>query len=151
MIKRLQQARDEGFGIVEALVAILLFGILAVALVPPIIAALKLSADSTTVASAAQVAQGRVEDARSAAGTCADFVAFLAQPIPSDLTDSRGARYSMTQSAVTSDGTDAVSDPGWCVDSAVTAVTYTVAVTSVDTEVADVADVATVIAVPGLQ
>lgn len=153
-MSRVQQARDEGFGIVEALVAILLFGILAVAMVPPIVAAVKVSGAATTIASAGQVAQGRIEEARAASGSCAEIQQFLQSAVPATLTDSRGATYTLveTATAVKADGStvNAKSDSTWCVDGDVQSFTYNVKVTSVAVDNPDVADVSTIVAVPGV-
>ncbi|MDE0573043.1 type II secretion system GspH family protein [Demequina sp. B12] len=145
-----QQVRDEGLGMVEAIVAILLFGILAVAMVPPILLSLQVTANSTTVASAGQVAQLRVEEARTASRNCAAFADFLVKPVPTTMTDSRGARYTVTETIITATGADAKADMTWCDDKSAAAVTMNVIVKSDDTHDTDVADVATLISVPGV-
>ncbi|GMA37711.1 hypothetical protein GCM10025876_39150 [Demequina litorisediminis] len=148
---------DDGLGIIEVIVAMLLFGILAVAMVPPILLALQVTAKTTTIASAQEVAQERVEQARVAAALCADFRIFIAGEPADDYTDTRGARYSLTESfqvpGLTVAETEA--DTSWCKDesdpdAATVLVTYRVEVTSLDTDNPDVADVSTMIAVPGL-
>ena len=141
---------DDGLGLVEAIVAIMLFGLLAVAMVPPMILAIQISASTTTVASAAQVAQGRVELAREASTDCTAFIAFVTTPVPTGITDTRGVEYTLAQTVTAPDGTDAVADVSWCDDDSWAAVTFRVEVTAVDADDPDVADVSTIISVPGI-
>jgi len=157
------RARDDGFGIAEALIAILLFGILAVALVPPIVLALQVSSKSTTIASAASVANERIELARQSSTSCVTMLAFMRTAIPT-YNDARGVAFTVIQtpSATTAAGyaispaggtgdadADGVRDT-FCKKTAVTAVSFAVSVTSTSPGHPDAAQAATIIAVPGL-
>ncbi|WP_084130447.1 type II secretion system protein [Demequina sp. NBRC 110055] len=155
--------KDEGFGIAEALVSILLFGILAVALVPALILSLQVSANTSTTASASQVAAGRIEAARDASGSCESFREFLASA-PTSTVDGRGTPYTVSQSPTEAeadsylvapsggpgdDDLDGVLD-SWCVDGTPQVLNFTVSVRSDGDDASDIADVTTLIAVPGL-
>jgi len=153
---------DAGFGIAEALVAILLFGILAVALVPPIILALQVSARSTVIATASQVANERIELARASDGSCSEYLDFLRASIPT-YQDARGVPFTVTQTPSASDASAAVvspaGDPGdadadgvldtFCNGDEVAVVTFSVDVVSTAPQNPDAAEATTLIAVPG--
>ena len=155
------RTHDEGLGLAEVLISILLFGIIAVAAVPAIIVAVQVSGKTTTVASAAGVANERIEIARSQTASCAEFVAFL-QASPGTYTDARGVGFTVSQtpsagtaaasvvvphSAGDADG-DGVLD-AFCDNTTRNAVNFVVDVTAVEIGSSDVANVATIIAVPG--
>jgi len=153
---------EEGFGIAEALVAILLFGILAVALVPPIIIAIKVSNRATVIASASSVANERIELARNASGSCAALLTFLRSTVPT-YQDARGAAFTVTQtpSAATANGYvvspsggpgdangDGVRD-SFCQSNPIDTVEFGVEVVSTAPNSNDRASANTIIAVPG--
>lgn len=154
---------DEGFGIAEALIAILLFGILSVALVPPIILALQVSARSTTIATAASVTNERVELARQSNASCADYLAFLRQPIPG-YDDARGVEFTVTQTPSAADANAYVVSPkggpndadadgvldSFCTDGTFHVMHFAVSVVSTAPRNPDSAGASTLIAVPGL-
>ncbi|WP_430866791.1 type IV pilus modification PilV family protein [Demequina aurantiaca] len=160
-----QQLDDEGFGLTEALVAILLFGILSLALVPPIILALQTSAKSTVIATASAVASERVDLARQNSGTCAEYVAFLSTAVPTTYEDARGSAFTVTQSPTpayaagqkvspvggagdgNADGVaDSFCDDG---DSHQNAMDFSVDVVSSSLDNPDAASAQTLVAVPG--
>jgi prepilin-type N-terminal cleavage/methylation domain-containing protein len=60
----LNAAGDGGFSLVEVVVAMLILGIIAVALVPPLWQGLQLSAEQSTVATATRQLNGLIEEAR---------------------------------------------------------------------------------------
>ena len=70
---------DDGVGLVEILVAMLLFAIIMIGFVPVFVASLSSTARSAAITSASRVANQQLESARSAPGaTCEAFVASLA-------------------------------------------------------------------------
>lgn len=153
---------DSGFGIAEALVAILLFGILAVALVPPIILALQVSNRATVIATASQVANERIELARASDGSCSEYVDFLRAAVPA-YDDARGVPFTVTQTPSAADASAAVVSPvggsgdadadgvldSFCDGSKVAIVHFSVDVVSTAPQNPDAADASTLIAVPG--
>lgn len=60
---------DEGFGLVEIMVSMMLLGILFVALAPVLIGAAKVTAKNTTISAASRLAAERLEQARASAAT----------------------------------------------------------------------------------
>jgi type II secretory pathway pseudopilin PulG len=156
-----EQGKDEGFGIAEALVAILLFGILAVALVPPIILALQVSARATIIATASQVVNERIELARASDGSCSEYLDFVRVAVPV-YEDARGVPFSVTQTPSTADGTSAVVSPAggagdadsdgildaFCNGALVDVVPFSVDVVSTAPQNPDEAQASTLIAVP---
>ncbi|WP_291378274.1 type II secretion system protein [Demequina sp.] len=159
---RAKAGDDAGFGIAEALVAILLFGILAVALVPPIILALQVSARATIIATASQVANERIELARAANGSCSDFHDFLRAPIPT-YDDARGVEFTVNQTPSAATASSYVVSPAggagdadsdglldsFCDGSTVDVISFNVDVVSTAPNNPDAAQATTLIAVPG--
>ena len=157
-----RRAEDEGLGITEVLVAILLFGILSVALVPPIIIAIKVSGRTTVVASASSVANERIELARNASGSCAALVTFLRAAVPT-YQDARGVAFTVTQTPSAATAASYVVSPAggagdangdgvrdtFCVSSPIDTVTFGVEVVSTAPNSNDRASAKTIIAVPG--
>ncbi len=155
---------EGGFGIAEALVAILLFGIIAVAVVPPIILSLQASASTTVMASASSVVNERIELARQSATSCKDLVAFLRQAIPSTYEDSRGVPFVVTQSPTPAQANGYVISPAggagdadgdgvrdtFCFEDPMAAVTFSVDVVSTSGADREEATGTTIIAVPGI-
>lgn len=71
---RLPHREDEGFGVIEVVVAMFLLGLVAVAIIPILVAGLRLSVQNTVVASATQLANQQIEQVRSATA-CASVTA----------------------------------------------------------------------------
>ncbi|MFV0633509.1 type IV pilus modification PilV family protein [Demequina sp.] len=165
---RQERSPDAGFGITEALVSILLFGLLAVALVPPLVLALQVSARNTTIATAAEVANDRIEQARAASEDCASMLAFLRLSIPTDYGDARGISFEISQVPSPAQANAFVKSPAggtedanadgvldsFCFDGVVdgaqryATVPFSVDVTATGQEKPDVAHADTVVAVP---
>lgn len=72
---RTSAADDEGFTLVEVVVAILVLALISVALLPLLIQGLKQSAQSAAIASAVQIANSQIELARVQATTCTAITA----------------------------------------------------------------------------
>lgn len=88
--------RDEGFGLVEILVSMVIFGLVAVAAVPLFITSLQVSARNASIAHATQMVQEGIETARAAAqtGDC-DVITSRLASLP-DSTDPRGIPFEMS-------------------------------------------------------
>lgn len=103
----LKSGQDEGFGIVEVLVSMLLLGLLAVAFLPLLIGSMRTTVVNSTTATVTQLVNQQMELARGAAATCAEITAF-GNEVLTAVIDSRGVSYQPertvgTCSAVTGD------------------------------------------------
>lgn len=108
---------DEGFGLIEIVISMLLLAVLAVAMLPLIINGMKQAANNATLASATQLANSVLDDARTKT-TCAGLALGSTTS-----TDTRGVPLTMTRTA----GTCPATFPG--------TIRYTVAVVRTDTTV----------------
>ena len=79
---------DDGMGLAEVLVAMLLLAILAIVLLPTLITGMKLAQTNTTIAAATQLANDRISIAQSAGTDCSAVVAAVDGTV--DSTDKRG-------------------------------------------------------------
>lgn len=131
MTQRRSTQLDDGFGLVEVVVSMLVLAVLALALLPLLIQGLKVSASNATMATATQLVDSAM-DAASSVTTCNSLVTGTA---PSS--DSRGNALSIVKTRATCPSTF----PG--------TVSYSVTVTRVDTG-AVVARAATLVFVTGL-
>ena len=84
---------DSGFGLVEIVISMFMLAALAIAFVPVLIQGLKQSAANTTLATATQLVNERMQLAQSAGSTCS-VVAGLG--ITEDFTDPRGVVIRVT-------------------------------------------------------
>lgn len=89
---------DDGFGLVEVLVAMFLLAIVALALLPLLITGMKLAVTNTTIAAASQLANDRMSAAQAASPGCADVVAAVNGVF--ETTDERGVPLSATTTVV---------------------------------------------------
>lgn len=101
---RMYSTRDEGFGLVEVIVAIFILGLLAVALLPMIWTGLRIAVEQSTVATATQAVSSVIEDARTQASAGCD-----ALPVSRTVTDGRGDPLTLT--GVVVDGCSGVVGP----------------------------------------
>ncbi|MDJ0376020.1 hypothetical protein [Cryobacterium sp. PH31-L1] len=62
--------RDAGFGMIEIVVSMLLISLLAIAFLPMLVTSLRVSASTTTLASATQLVAAQMEGLRAADPTC---------------------------------------------------------------------------------
>lgn len=81
----MQDNREDGFGIIEVIVSMVIFALLALALAPVLLGGVKASIKMTSIATATQFVNQGLEAARGTVTSCAP-----ATPPTSDLTDSRG-------------------------------------------------------------
>ena len=80
---------EEGLGLIEIVVSMLLLALLAMAFLPMIIQSLTLTRSNTTLATASQLVNRELDLARSQATTCAGLTSFSAAVVPVT-TDQRG-------------------------------------------------------------
>lgn len=85
---------DDGIGLAEVLVAMLLLAIVALALLPLLITGMKLAVTNTTIAAASQLANDRITAAQAAGPGCSDVVAAVNGTF--DTTDKRGVPLAAT-------------------------------------------------------
>jgi type II secretory pathway pseudopilin PulG len=100
---------DSGFGLIEIVISMFMLAALAIAFVPVLIQGLKQSASNTTLATATQLVNERMQLAQGAGTTCS-VVAGLG--ITEDFTDPRGVVIRVTTTVgtcPTGSGTVAVS------------------------------------------
>ncbi|OIQ85507.1 hypothetical protein GALL_326520 [mine drainage metagenome] len=93
-----REGDDEGIGLVEIVVSMLIFGIVMITAVPLFVGAIKSAARSAQLASASQIASQQLERARSAATSCAAYKSFLATS-PAPLPDARGTIFTIVQTS----------------------------------------------------
>lgn len=88
-------SRDsEGLGLVEVVIAMLLLGVIAVALVPALWQGILLSSEESTTASATRLLNARIEEAR-AGQSCAAILALDDTRIPAP-TDGKGNQLTVS-------------------------------------------------------
>lgn len=137
---------ESGFGLVEIMVAIMLFALLLMSAAPVLVNTLKTASENASRAAASQIANEQMAKARLAQASCEAFKSFVAQATP-NVSDSRGNIYSVK---VDSEFT-AAQDVALCV-AAPRSYSYSVTVT----RTSDVAGAtplvttSTLLAVPGL-
>ncbi|MDN4482053.1 type IV pilus modification PilV family protein [Demequina lignilytica] len=98
---------DEGFGLTEVMVAMLLLVIIMMAMITAVVLALQVTARNGTTATAAEAVQQRIELVRSAAvaGDC-DVIELAALPA-STVTDGRGVDIAVNATLVKKGTSDA--------------------------------------------
>ena len=82
---------ERGFGMVEVLVSMVIFGIVVVSFLPLLIQTLIVSRENTTVATATQLVSEQIQLARGTAGTCVAMTAFAGATV-APVTDGRNVR-----------------------------------------------------------
>jgi len=81
------QSSDAGFGLIEIVVAMFMLAILSLTFLPILIQGVKQSGENATRATATQLAQDRMEDARAQENDCSDVVSLVGT---TNTTDTRG-------------------------------------------------------------
>lgn len=91
---------DDGFTVIEVVIAMLLLAVIAIMLIPALIGATKVSAQNTTLATASQLAGQQIDEARSREATCAALQAYQAETV-APVVDARGVSLQATRDAIT--------------------------------------------------
>ena len=86
------QSLETGFGLIEIVVSMFLLGLLAIAFLPLLVTSMKATVGNSTIATATQLVDQQMEQARAAGDTCADLTAFGSSTL-AVIDDSRGVRY----------------------------------------------------------
>lgn len=92
------QDGDDGVGIVEIMISLLIFAVIMMSLVPFLINTYTTSMKNSTIASATQIVNQQIELARGASSSCTEFSAFASAGAPTGLTDGRDLPLVVTQS-----------------------------------------------------
>ena len=95
-----QRPTDEGFTLIEVVIAMFLLALIALMLVPALIAANKASGRNATLATASQLAAQQIDEARGRAATCAALQAYQAETIAS-VVDARGVSLQAKRNPIT--------------------------------------------------
>lgn len=92
---RSRDAADDGFGLVEVIVALGILGLLAIAVLPMIITGLRVAGEQSTVATATQLVSSTIDRARSdPSATCDEMLSVT------EHADARGAEIRVVGAAV---------------------------------------------------
>ena len=89
---------DDGIGLTEVLVAMLLLALLAIVILPTLITGMKLAQTNTTIAAATQLANDRISIAQSAGTECSAVVDAVDGTV--ETTDKRGILLRATTTVV---------------------------------------------------
>lgn len=96
---------DDGFGVVEIIVSMMLLALLLLALAPVLIQSLRVSARTATIGYASQVVHEQIQAARTASASCDDFKNFLDEPGRLDpVFDARGVEIHLDRVPADSSG-----------------------------------------------
>lgn len=83
---------DSGFGLIEIVVSLMLFALLAIMMLPTLVNSLHSTTRNTSLATATQLVDQQLELARGTADTCAALETFESTPVAS-VSDERGVTY----------------------------------------------------------
>jgi type II secretory pathway pseudopilin PulG len=89
---------ESGLGLIEIVVAMLILALLAVSFLPILIQGVKTGALNATRATAGQIAQQQIENAKALDPDCSTITALAAQPV-SPVTDPRNVLLTITKAA----------------------------------------------------
>ena len=89
---------DDGFGLVEIVVSMLLIGVIAVSFLPVLVRALTASALNVTVATATQIINEQLDAGRASVRNCEQLLAFVSVT-PAPVTDSQSIVLQANRSA----------------------------------------------------
>jgi type II secretory pathway pseudopilin PulG len=87
---------ETGFGLIEIVISMFLLGLLAIAFLPLLVTSIRTTVVNSTTATATQLVEQQLEQARSAGDTCAVLTVF-GSVTPPTVTDSRGVKYQPTR------------------------------------------------------
>lgn len=92
-IRQMAAREDEGFGLVEIVVALFMLAILSIAFLPLLIQGLQLSADNATRATATQILHDRLEAVRTQSVKCDELRTAIHGTATSATVDPRGISF----------------------------------------------------------
>jgi type II secretory pathway pseudopilin PulG len=114
---------DDGFGLVEVVVSMLMIALLAIAVLPVLIQGLRVSATNSTIATATQILNDKLEVARSIAPQCSLVYSSLNGTETAAVVDPRGISFRV----------DTVVDPCPASITSARTIAVSVTVTRIDT------------------
>lgn len=85
--------RESGFGMIEIVVSMFLLGLLAIAFLPLLVTSMKTTVVNSSVATATQLVNQQMDQARAAGATCTLITAFGSAPLSAGPPDERGVSY----------------------------------------------------------
>lgn len=88
---------DDGFTLIEVVVAMFILGIVALGLIPGLVGSLKVSAENSNIATASQLVNQQIDAARVGTPTCASLTTYKNQVLP-PVVDRRGVSFQPTRS-----------------------------------------------------
>src|SRR5680860_271474 len=91
--------REDGFGMIEIVISMFLLGLLAVAFLPLLITSMKTTVRNSTIATATQLVNQQMEEARAAGDTCADLTAYGSATLAA-VPNARGTSYQPMRTVV---------------------------------------------------
>lgn len=111
LVRRISSQRDEGFGMVEIVVALFMLAILSISFLPLLIQGLTLSAENATRATATQILHDRLEAVRTQSVKCDTLYSAINGTATSATVDPRGISFQV-KTLVAACPTPAASYPG---------------------------------------
>ncbi|TFC91453.1 prepilin-type N-terminal cleavage/methylation domain-containing protein [Cryobacterium sp. TMT4-31] len=93
--------RDDGFGLIEIVVSMFLLGLLAIAFLPLLVTSMTSTVINSSVATATQLVNDQMDQARTAGDTCALIEAYEVATVAAVPPDARGVSYQPTRSVST--------------------------------------------------
>lgn len=94
------RSTEEGFTLIEVVIALFLIALIALMLIPALIGANTASGQNATLATASQLAAQQIDEARSRVATCSALQAYQAETI-APVIDGRGVSLQSHRSAIT--------------------------------------------------
>lgn len=82
-----------GFGLIEIVISMFLLGLLAIAFLPLLVTSMKTTVVNSSVATASQLVNQQMDQARAAGSTCALITAFGGMVLSAGPPDARGMTY----------------------------------------------------------
>lgn len=92
-----KSALEAGFGMIEIIISMFLLGLLAVAFLPLLVTSMRATVTNSSIATATQLVNQQMDQARTAGNTCALISAFGAASVSAVPPDARGVSYQPTR------------------------------------------------------
>lgn len=84
---------DSGFGLIEIVISMFLLGLLAIAFLPLLVTSMKTTVVNSSIATATQLVNQQMDQARAVGATCALITAFGSTALTAGPPDERGVSY----------------------------------------------------------
>lgn len=96
MKKQVRLARDQGFSLVEIVVAIFILAALSLALIPALVVGVQQAKNNSVIAAATEMLTSRLDDSRGQTATCQALTAFAASTV-ADQVEAHGVTLHINQ------------------------------------------------------